>query len=122
VKVGVVANVVVADGVTVTYAIPVMPVAPVSRGMRRALWIAGAGDGEVLNVMVSVPPPDVAAGNPTVADRSPVIGANEALAGAGPAVTVVVVEDGYVAPTGGAELLPLLQPATNAAARRTGNQ
>jgi hypothetical protein len=125
VRVGVLAMPTVADDDTVRYAKPTMPLAPMSLGRRSTLSSAGAGEGDVLSVMLSVAEPPVVAGKPAVSERPPAIGANVALAGAAPTVTDAVVDEGYVGappPDGGVELLPLLQPAMNAAMRRAGNR
>src|ERR1700722_7669745 len=85
-----------AELVILTYAIPLMPAAPMSNGRLLTLWRAGAGDGEESKTRDTVAVPPVVAGNPTDAERPLLLGGSGSITGAAPTVTDAVVEAGSV--------------------------
>src|SRR5579884_1968709 len=123
------------DDVTVMYANPVIPGAPMSRGRLPRSCSAGAGAGASRNVMLTVPLPLAAAGNRMLAEMPPpmlaaAIGAKVAVAAAEPTVTAAVVDDGRLGVAvgagttraGGGDDVPPPHAAASAASSRPGSQ
>lgn len=121
-------SVIVAGTVMLTYAIPVMPVAPIVRGARMTFAGAGAGEGDELKTILAVAEPAVVAGNPIVAARPLLIGANVADTAEPPSAAEAADDAGSVGaglgealgapPTG---TTPALLPPQPAAANGTSN-